>query len=312
MKFNLSYGNHSYQGVHIADTLRLIKYSLQSLGHTVSISPRMEPGQNNIIIENFTYDFVVTMENLRKVPGTRFIILATEYISDQERFNYFPDNTQNDQSHYGQDSLWQKRWKTFCLATRHCDAIWHLSEAQVESYQNYFKNIPVGYLPHAYLDELVRVPNTQIIERDIDVLFTGTMTPYREEILSELSNSGLNVQVGAVNTPDHVREDWINRSKLALNLKQNAKWAYPSNSRFFYHLINSSLLLTERCDETCDLDPYVVHCDSNKLVEEVHNFLGKDTHEMAKENLKDFIRERPMKPLIKKLMDTTFPGGGNA
>jgi len=306
MKFNLVYGNHSYEGLHISDTLRLIKYSLQSIGHTVAISPRMEPGQNNIIIENFTYDFIVTMENLRKVEGTRFIILATEYISDNDRFNYFPDSSINDNTHYAQDSLWQKRWKTFCLAVKSCDAIWHLSEPQVSAYQRYFPDVPVGYLPHAYLSDLIRVNPVPDIQKDIDVLFTGTMTPYRQSIIDKLEQSGLIVKHGAVNTPDHIREDWVSRSRLAINLRQNSQWSYPSNSRFFYHIMNSSLLLTQECDEACDLDNYVLHANAEAFETKVHEILAGNTTELASQILREFKNNRPMEPLITALVKQTF------
>lgn len=306
MKFNLVYGNHSNYGIHIADTLRLIKYGLQSIGHIVAISPMMKAGENNILVECFTYDFIVAMENLRKQPNTRFIILATEYISDNERFNYFPDSSIEDKGHYTLDSLWQKRWKTFCLATKSCDAIWHLSENQVKRYQAYFKNIPVGYLPHGYLDELIRVRPVEQQLKDIDVLFTGTMTPYREAMIGGLTSSGLNVIHGAANTPEHLREDWVGRSKLAINLRQNSNWSYPSNSRFFYHIVNSSLLLTEQCAESCDLDDYVLHVESSEFVERVRCLLEQDTSKIAEKKLESFKIERPLAPLITELMAETF------
>lgn len=305
MKFNLVYGNHSFEGVHISDTLRLIKYALQSIGHTVVLSSHIVAKENNILIENFTYDFIVVMEEMRKIEGTKFILLATEYISDQERFNYFPNNTVDEKSHYGYDRLWEKRWKTFCLAVKNSDAIWHLSESQVCSYQARFKNTPVGYLPHAYLPELIKLPKVEPQHKDIDVLFTGTLTPYREIIINNLRAAGLEVVVGKINTPDHIREDWISRSKIALNLKQNANWLYPSNSRFFYHIMNNSYLITEQCDESCDLDDYVEHVSSINLISKVKDALQQDTTHLAEENLKLFMKNRPMQPLIAELVDTT-------
>lgn len=306
MRFNVVYGNHAHDGYHIGDTLRLIKYSLESVGHIASISKNMEAGVTNIIIENFTYDFIEAMKTLKLVPNTHFILLATEYISDTDRFNDFAWSGDQDISHYSNDALWTKRWKTFCLASEMSIAIWHLSESQVQAYQKQFVDIPVGYLPHGYLPELKRVPERKSLMKDIDVLFTGTITPYREIIIKQLQDRGLRVMVGKIDTPDHVREDWIGRSKVAINLKQNPNWLYPSNSRFFYHIINHSVLVTEKCEVGCDLDPYVIHANSDNFVETVLNVLDQDLNALADEKFLALKRERPIEPLIKSLLEQTL------
>ena len=66
MKFNIVYGNNAHEGVHISDTLRLIKYALESVGHTASLSKNMISGEINILMENFTYDFIEVMKQLKK------------------------------------------------------------------------------------------------------------------------------------------------------------------------------------------------------------------------------------------------------
>ena len=305
MKFNLVHGNHSHQGLHIADTLRLIKYSLESIGHLVAFSPQMKEGEVNILIECFTYDFIVAMEQVSKSPGTKFILVATEYISSVERFNHFPELHSSD-SHYGNDAYWIKRWKTFCLATDLSDVIWCLSEEQVPAYQKRFSDLSVGSLSHGYIKDFNKVSNRKASQKDIDVLFTGTVTPYRQKIINGLKESGLNIMVGSVFTPDHQREDWISRSKLAINLKQNHNWLYPSNSRFFYHVMNYSLLVTEKCQEMGDLDDFVLHAEPSQFIHFVQDTLALDTSELAQEKYNLFKEQRPIEPIISKLVDETI------
>ena len=86
-------------------------------------------------------------------------------------------------------------------------------------------------------------------------------------ILNELANKGLNVKVLEVMTPEYVRSSWINRSKVAINLRQHADWKYPSNSRYYYHLMNHSMLVSEKCEYDCDLSNYIEEVEAEKFVD---------------------------------------------
>lgn len=304
-KFNIVYGNHAHQGVHISDTLKLIKFGLQSVGHIAGISEKMQPGCYNILIENFTFDFVEMMKRVKTLDSsTRFIIVATEYLTDG-RFNNFPWLKIKDTSHYSDNYLWEKRFNTFSLAAEMSDAIWHLSEKQVPVYQESFTSLPVGYLAHGFLPEMNRVHPNSKKQKDIDVLFTGTITSYREKILNTLTKAGIRVVTGKINTPDHLREDFVSRSRLALNLKQNPEWPYPSNSRFYYHIMNYSPLLTEQCEEVCDLDGYVEHVKSEHLVETVSQLLNSDLEAQSILRFEGLKKEQPMAPLMEHLLTQT-------
>jgi hypothetical protein len=229
MEFKLVYGNHHHGAIQIYDTLMLIKHGLESIGHKVDLEQNMTPGKTNILVEFFTYDFVEVAREFSNIPGTEFIIVATEFITG-DTFNNFEGKSlggsEDEQGQYAALRPWKKRFRTFGLVYELSRAVWHLSEHQVDTYRQSLHADNVFYLPHGYLKAMERVVGKPWRHKDIDILFTGTRTPYRDALLAKLEVSGLNVKQLPVLTPEFIREDWVARSKLALNIRQNAQWQY--------------------------------------------------------------------------------------
>ncbi|HRK37706.1 MAG TPA: hypothetical protein PK347_04890 [Burkholderiaceae bacterium] len=307
MEFKIVYGNHGKDPFHIMDTLLLIKYSLQEIGHKADIQEQMTPGKANILMEYFTYDFIEAMKEIKEVPGTQFILVATEFLTG-DTFNDFQqtDAVIQPQSHYDWSHFWRKRYKTFTLAQKMSTAIWHLASNQVPIYQNMFSSSSVFYLPHGYTDAFGRVVQVPWAHKDIDAIFTGTLTPHRLKVVECLKQNGINaLAVKAVNSV--VREDLVGRSKIGINLKQNESWLYPSNSRFHYHLSNRSIMLTEHCPESCDLNAYVTNASENNFTELCMQMIGKgDLQNLADDSYIQFREEMPMRVLMKDLIEQTF------
>jgi hypothetical protein len=306
MIFKLIYGNHAANGLAIVDTLNLIKHSLEELGHQAHFERNICPGHINIVTEFFTYDFLAHYEKALETAGTQFIIIATEYLTG-ETFNNF-DNLKIEQfttlnSHYDNLTYWKKRFTTFEIAAKHACAIWHLSEHQVHNYQQRFGQDKVCYLPHAYVASLENPNTVALSDKDVDVIFTGTATPYRMNILNGLANKGLEVKVLEVMTPEYVRASWVSRAKVAINLRQHADWKYPSNSRFYYHLMNHSMLVSEKCEFDCDLSKYVAEVEAEQFIVYVMDLIQRQNYQSkASENVALFKQERPMKPLMAELI----------
>jgi hypothetical protein len=311
MEFKLVYGNHHHGAIQIYDTLMLIKHGLESIGHKVDLEKNMTPGKTNILVEFFTYDFVEVAREFSNVPGTEFIVVATEFITG-DTFNNFEGNklegTEDMQGQYAALRPWKKRFRTFGLVYELSRAVWHLSEHQVENYRQSLQADNIFYLPHGYLPAMERVVDKPWQHKDIDILFTGTRTPYRDAILATLEQAGLNIKQLPVLTPEFIREDWVARSKLALNIRQNSQWQYPSNSRFYYHLVNASPLLSEACPLSCDLTPYIEHVSAEDMLDKCKEMLGlreglKEHALMARDRFRDTM---PMAPMIERLLDETY------
>jgi len=307
MEFKLVYGNHGKDPVQVYETLLLIKFGLESLGHKADLEHNLSPGKTNILIESFSYDFLEVYKEFSTTPGTEYIIVATEFLTG-DTFNQFgePRPEGDDLPHYENPRYWRKRHRTFVEASQRARAVWHLSASQTGVYRHGLGLEHVHYLPHGHVAQLERVHHQSHEHKDIDVLFTGTPTAYRDQVLSDLRVRGLAVRFSLPRSAVQ-REDLVGRSKVAVNIRQSAEWKYPSNSRYHYHITNSSLLVSERCDETCDLSPYVVEAEAGRLFEACDALTsGTRYRREARERLERFRAEMPMRPLMSDLLDASY------
>jgi hypothetical protein len=107
-----------------------------------------------------------------------------------------------------------------------------------------------GLLELGYSPTLTRIPHG---EKDVDVLFYGTITDHRREVIEALRAEGLAVLTlfGVYGT---ARDEAIARAKIVLNLHQ-----YRSNIfervRVLYLLANGVCVITEGDPEDPDLQP---------------------------------------------------------
>ncbi len=310
MEFKIVYGNHHHGAVQIYDTLMLLKHGLASAGHKADLEPRLTPGKTNILVEFFTFDFVDVLREFAAVPGTRFIVVATEYLTGNtfNNFNALPlDHISPLHSHYDDLRHWHKRYRTFCQVIEHASSIWHLSELQVQPYRDQLGRQNIHFLPHGYMPEMERVIQKPAAHKDIDVIFTGTRTPYRDATLKRLESAGLRVSQLPILTPEFIREDMVARAKLAVNLRQHETWRYPSNSRFYYHLINRSMLVSERCEEVCSLTQYIHECEPAALLDVCESLLSDARYEAEAEQRHERFRDTmPMRPLMEALLDASL------
>lgn len=312
MEFKIVFGNHHHGAVQIYDTLMLLKHGLESAGHKADLEPNLCPGKTNILVEFFTWDFVDVLRDVAKVPGTELIVVATEYLTG-ETFNNFDglplDQITPQHSHYDDLRHWRKRYRTFREVLNHARAVWHLSELQVQPYRQQLGFDKVFYLPHGYMDAMRRVVQKPVAHKDIDVIFTGTRTPYRDGVLKALEGEGLVVRQMPILSPEFVREDMVARARLAVNIRQHANWRYPSNSRFYYHLMNRSMLITERCDERCDLSGFVREAAPDDFVASCLAILREGRYQDEADARHARLRdELPMRPRMAALLDASWPG----
>ncbi len=307
MEFKLVYGNHGKDPFHIMDTLLLIKLSLEALGYKADLEERMIPGKTNILLECFTFDFVEAMKDVKQAPGTEFIIIGTEFLTGQTFNNFDAADERTLDSHYDIPDYWRKRFRTFLKAQQQARAIWHLADSQVDAFRTATGHGTVCYLPHGYVEGFSRVRHKPNEHKDIDAIFTGTMTRHRSDLVNELRSRGINAL--ATKPLNFVqREDLIARSKIGLNLKQTAMWQYPSNSRYHYHLSNDSLLVSEHCHVPCDLSPYVEETPAERFADLCCDILSTGNWQLrAQEHKERFMAEQPMKRHMRDLLDMTYP-----
>lgn len=294
----LVYGNHWNFGINVGDTFLLIKHALEGYNILADIEKEPSPDHINIVMENFNDEYIEKMRDVYQ-KGGRFIIIGTEFLTGSS-FNDFKFD--GDSSYYFDAEYWSNRYRCFIEATHLSQAVWHFSDVAAHDFSNLL-DLPVFYFPHYHVAEFKQVQHRCDQDKDIDFLFTGAKTDYRLDILQQLSAKGYKVEVmHALTAPFH-RNDLIARSKIALNLKQFEQWPYPSQSRFFYHIINESLLITEATEVEADIQPYVLTAQGN-FIEYCQYQLEKGRfNERAQENTRHFAQEKPMQPSILQILE---------
>ncbi|TDO96247.1 hypothetical protein [Marinomonas balearica] len=277
MHFKLIYGNHWNFGINVGDTFLLIKSALELAGHIADIEKELCPGHVNVVIENFDAEYVRKIDHLVKNDG-RLIIVGTEFLT-KNTFNNF--SFQDGSSYYFDSEYWSERYNNFLDACQYASAIWHFSDVAKSDYEDNL-SIPVLYFPHYYVPNFKQVIHRSDEQKNIDFLFTGAKTEYRTTIINELKERGFYVEsVHALTAPFH-RNDLISRAKICLNLKQFREWPYPSQSRFFYHLINESLLVSEQTDIRADIQDFTLTASGNFIDYCVEEYEKGNYNERAK------------------------------
>ncbi len=167
-------------------------------------------------------------------------------------------------------------------------------------------------LPIGYYDGLSRI--VQRNDRDIDVLFIGSMNERRLTLLNEMSAAGLNV-VSLFNKYGAERDAFISRSRILLNVH-----FYPAKIleqvRISYYLANRAAVLSEVSgDDLTDADwqQGVCFAPYEKLVAEALRLCRDET---ALEHWMDrglaFIQQRRIEPYLVQALAATDVLGAEA
>ncbi len=155
------------------------------------------------------------------------------------------------------------------------------------------RGIDAKFKPPLYAESLKQVQNSD--KPDIDVLFYGSLTPYRNEILSnfmlnsfitaELYELFMNMNVVVLNN-FHGKEldEFIGRSKIILNLNPYAGQTRQQQVRIFYALINNKCVLSEKSSINYYDDMILEFSGSQELCDKVLYLLKDDNWKLYTEN----------------------------
>lgn len=304
------YGNHGKSPVQLEDYHGFLQEAFKNLGYKVYFSEDPVRGKLNILIEFFDSDFIKKIAEAKTNSQTKFIIIATEFIT-QNTFNDFePDIKSPNQGNQGYRSSWDKiilklyhffcplliriivretmpalfaklkarhgkrfsnsygsnpsvktnwqnRFNQFLEATNFCNAIWCVSPHQLTEYKKKFGS-KVSLMPLVSWAKPNESLENYNLKKDIDFLFTGSITPYRAEILDQLKSIGYNVVIGPTTWSSYLRDHYIARTKVCLQIRQAPSWPYPSNMRYHYLLHSGAVVVGELTAESCFQDNFIV------------------------------------------------------
>jgi len=132
----------------------------------------------------------------------------------------------------------------------HCDPekwrghdIWDFCQRNIALYP---KDLPITHVPIGFHPSMQRFTRLPPAERDIDVIFFGSVNARRRKVLEGLQKAGLAVKVGIAHGA--VRDAVYARSKLALNMLFYEDGVYPT-VRAAHLVANGVPLLNELSPE---------------------------------------------------------------
>lgn len=262
---NILTGNHG-PAVHVEDIMEYFREGLAEQNLSVSYSQLNYLSKGiNIILESSMGAFNSSIALARRRnPLSRLFVITSERLTPTgfNSANICDINPQDGlpsdkagQWSYENPKYWKNRTQEFMDMLPVVDGLILNSEDSFKEYQKLGK--PMYYLPLSHPKQRTHYEPNRTTAKDIDLLFTGTVTPYRESQIKKLESRGVSVWVLASGTPDYIRKDYFRRTKISVGMNLSAEAELLSKYRAYYHLVHRIPHVFERAKLKTDLDPYI-------------------------------------------------------
>jgi hypothetical protein len=202
----------------------LIFFSLKELGFNVKIQHQfLEDNCINIIFGAFLLD----EDYIKKLPKNSIIVNTEQLLFESDYKKRWPSNIID----------WAKEFETWDYNDENISMLRGMGVLNV-------KKLDIGFQ-----SELKRISKNKI--QDIDILFYGSRSQKRLELLDLLKNSGLKVEI-LFGVYGEKRDEYISRSKVILNC-HNYNSELFEIVRCFYLMTNRKAIVSE-INQTTKID----------------------------------------------------------
>jgi hypothetical protein len=239
----------------LTDACRYVAAGLRGLGHATDLTVNQieVPGRNVVVGTH-----LLTGQEAASIAqsGAEYVALHSEWLFTR------PDGTGVVSSFVG-DRLEREYGRFYQRAAAVWDPYqWNLDLlARLGIAPEKLRLIPtLGYATE--IDEIAQRPWA---EKDIDVLFFGSITPRRNRVLDALGRSCKVVSV--LDAPKDFRNDLIARARLNLNLPGEERYTHLSVYRVAYLLNNRGALISEAATTHADLQAMIETAPYDRLIE---------------------------------------------
>ena len=205
------------------ELIELLTFTLRELGHTVTITEnQMASGPVNLLVGATAFLTQQQYTAIRSFRG-HFIVFQNEVLADDAGFVREPPGYVEFLA--GASQIWDYSPTNLPFLNLHgCRRVHY---------------IPIGYAPS--LERIVHAP-----ERDIDVLFYGSINPRRERLLLAVTQSQLKLKA-LFGVYGAARDREIARAKVVLNVHQFDA-PHLEELRLAYLLNNRCFIVSEKAD----------------------------------------------------------------
>jgi hypothetical protein len=265
------------------DFILLLKYSLEELSHSVSISQSLFGDAVNLVIGTYFLD----SETQLKIASTNYqkILVNTEVVSPMG-LNFNPEKT----DFYG----------TFLPCARQYNQIWDVIYTNLGQWQALGFD-GVQHLPWAWSERLDEItPPSGGYQ--LDFYFYGMLSLRRRAIIKHLLDSGLKGRADGY-CPYFQRNHWISSSKVVLNLKQDDKYSHVNSFRIGYLKNNRKCVVTEAEDDPYGyLDDTIVLPSLDSIASVLKDLLVNGQHELIGHRASSNFSQTKMSDVIRGLL----------
>ncbi len=253
------------------EVVLLLKYAFESLGIDCDLS-------KNIFDEN----------KINIVVGSNLL----KYSDSLKNFIYIPFQLEQ----ISKNSPWFN--ENFIKIMQNAYEVWDYSIENVNTLQKF--SVKAKYLPLGYNERLERIKHLKINDKNIDILFYGSVNERRKKVLDELNNFNVKILFGVYGAE---RDAYIAKSKILINIHYYETKIFES-VRISYLLNNRCFIISEESIENPYKDIDLVVAPYEKIVEFCRFYLSRaDLIEKKRnENYEQFKTKYYMSNFLNQLL----------
>lgn len=222
--------NHPFDG--ISDQVKFFTSVLRQNGYIVSVGPKSKTSALNVVIENFSPNSRDILKSFCRTSRKRVAVIMTEHLDFLDR-NIFihgdPLWSDNDYMHPATQSN-RIRYLMECIP--YIKIFFILGDLpELKNMSLMLPGISVCSIPFPRIDFIKNTDSKPVKTLTEDLLFTGALTEYRNNILSALKTLGFSVHFPETLVSCKRRHLITKSTKLTLNIPQRKGWRWLSLMR---------------------------------------------------------------------------------
>jgi len=285
MKFNIAFMGPEFIFNLRRDFILTIKYSLEDLGHKVTLSTfYLDPESINLVIGAYFLDDKQRSE-LRGL-GYKIGYINTEIIAN-DMLNFNPNKV--------------NFMGSYLPTMKSGEFIWDVVLDNINEYVSY--GVDAQFLRWGSQQKLRDINHR--LDKDLDFYFFGSLSPRRLAIIEELLKSGLKGM--ADNTcPYFVRNDRISRAKIHLNLIQDTKYSHVNAFRICYLAENTCCILSEFNNDPANYLKYTSAIQTERLSEQIRELIANNGWKNQAEIANAEFTKIKMKNIMEEILDISL------
>jgi len=226
---NINPINNDFSGVN--DQVEILSNFFEHNSINYKISMTLDPSSLNLLIENFTEEYIESIKLFCNKWNKKILILMTEHIALENGRVKFGSYNLTNPAYIGNAV---QRFYSLSLLSEYTLAYTTIGELPfLRQLKELFNSSKVYRFDYPLINKkIVNLPN---IKKKYDLSFSGYMTNYRSKIISELRKK-YKFKSHDVTGDDRQRDLNALSTKVAVNIPQEEDWLWVSPMRVSYYL----------------------------------------------------------------------------